>query len=296
MSSAKEKRLKRKVRRSYIISTISIALVLYMLGVVSYVTLSALSVATSLRENVTLSVELADELDEAGRKAVLDAMMATDCVASVELLSKDAKLNDEAFRRQFELDIDELLGENPLRDSYEVTLCGECSTREAIEGFVAGVNTLEGVEYIAIPPIEVVEGMQRMITHVCLCLLIFFAVLFVISVLLLNNTIRLAIYTKRYLINTFKLVGATKWYIMRPLLGSAMKQGLVSGIVAALLVCLTIYGVENFTPAGIELLPYREVAIVVGAMLALGVVITVLFSAFAVNKFVNMKSNKIYLY
>jgi cell division transport system permease protein len=175
-------------------------------------------------------------------------------------------------------------------------LRGECSTREAIEDFVAGVNTLEGVEYIAIPPIEVVEGMQRMITHVCLGLLIFFAVLFVISVLLLNNTIRLAIYTKRYLINTFKLVGATKWYIMRPLLGSAMKQGLVSGIVAALLVCLTIYGVENFTPAGIELLPYREVAIVVGAMLALGVVITVLFSAFAVNKFVNMKSNKIYLY
>ena len=101
MSSAKEKRLKRKVRRSYIISTISIALVLYMLGVVSYVTLSALSVATSLRENVTLSVELADELDETGRKAVLDAMMATDFVASVELLSKDAKLNDEAFRRQF---------------------------------------------------------------------------------------------------------------------------------------------------------------------------------------------------
>ena len=296
MSSAKERRLRRKVRRSYIISTISIALVLYMLGVVSYVTLSALSVATSLRENVTLSVELADELDEAGRKAVLDAMMATDCVASVELLSKDAKLNDEAFRRQFELDIDELLGENPLRDSYEVTLRGECSTREAIEGFVAGVDTLEGVEYIAIPPIEVVEGMQRMITQVCFGLLIFFAVLFVISVLLLNNTIRLAIYTKRYLINTFKLVGATKWYIMRPFLGTALRQGLVAGLLAAAMLVGVVYGAESYTINGVEMLGHSTVGIIIATVVALGVVITVLFSAFAVNNFVNMRSNKIHLY
>lgn len=296
MASSKEIRLKRKVRRSYTISTISIALVLYLLGVVSYVTLSALSVATSLRENVTLSVELANELDEAGRKAVLEAMEATACVASVEMLSKDAKLNDEAFRKQFELDIDELLGENPLRDSYEVTLKGECSTGEAIDGFVRSIEGIAGVEYIAIPPIDVVESMQKMITHASIGMLIFFGVLLIISVLLLNNTIRLAIYSKRYLINTFKLVGATKWYIMRPLLGDAIKQGLVAGIIAAMLVCLTIYGVENFTPQGIVLLPYREVAIVVGAMVCVGVVITLLFSAMAVNKFVNMKSNKIYLY
>lgn len=296
MASSKEIRLKRKVRRSYTISTISIALVLYLLGVVSYVTLSALSVATSLRENVTLSVELANELDEAGRKAVLEAMEATACVASVEMLSKDAKLNDEAFRKQFELDIDELLGENPLRDSYEVTLKGECSTGEAIDGFVRSIEGIAGVEYIAIPPIDVVESMQKMITHASIGMLIFFGVLLIISVLLLNNTIRLAIYSKRYLINTFKLVGATKWYIMRPLLGDAIKQGFVAGIIAAALVCLTIYGVESFTPQGIVLLPYREVAIVVGAMVALGVVITLLFSAMAVNKFVNMKSNKIYLY
>lgn len=296
MASSKEKRLKRKVRRSYTISTISIALVLFLLGAVSYVTLSALSVATSLRENVTLSVELANDLDEAGRKAVLEAMMATERVASTEMLSKDAKLNDEAFRRQFELDIDELLGENPLRDSYEVTLRGESSTREGIDSFVRSIESVAGVEYIAVPPIDVVESMQKMITHACLAMLIFFVVLLFISVLLLNNTIRLAIYSKRYLINTFKLVGATKWYIMRPLLGDATKQGLVAGIIAAALVCAVIYGVESFTPQSITLLPYREVGIVIGTMVAMGIIITVVFSALAVNKFVNMKSNKIYLY
>ena len=127
-------------------------------------------------------------------------------------------------------------------------------------------------------------------------LLIFLAVLLFISVLLLNNTVRLAIYSKRYLINTMKLVGATKWYIMRPLLASAFKQGIVAGVIAALLLCLAIYGVESFTPQGIAMLPYREAGIIAGSMLLLGIFITVLFSALAVNKFVNMKSNKIHLY
>ncbi|MBR5865317.1 MAG: cell division protein, partial [Alistipes sp.] len=110
------------------------------------------------------------------------------------------------------------------------------------------------------------------------------------------NTIRLAIYSKRYLINTMKLVGATKWYIMRPLLISALKQGVIAGLVAAIMVVGVVYGANSFTPEGIVMLNYNEVGIIVGALVVVGVVITVLFSAFAVNKFVNMKSNKIYLY
>ena len=114
--------------------------------------------------------------------------------------------------------------------------------------------------------------------------------------LLLNNTIRLAIYSKRYLINTMKLVGATKWYIMRPLLASALKQGVVAGVVAGVMLLGIIYGVDGFTPESLALIDYREVGIIVGVLLVVGVAITVLFSAVAVNLFVNMKSNKIYLY
>jgi cell division transport system permease protein len=93
-----------------------------------------------------------------------------------------------------------------------------------------------------------------------------------------------------------KLVGATKWYIMRPLLGSALKQGVVAGVVASLMICGVVYGAETYTIEGIKMLDYREVGIIIGAVMAVGIVITLLFSAFAVNKFVNMKSNKIHLY
>lgn len=281
---------------SYVISTVSIALVLFMLGVVSYITLSAVSAARGLQENVVLSVEMADSLFGNEQEQILRVINGCEQTAHVEYLSKEDKVNDAEFRRQFELQIDEILSENPLRNSYEVTLKADRATTEHIEAFVATVEPVEGVEYIAVPPVEVVETMQSTVKHISIGLIIFLATLLVISLLLLNNTVRLAIYSKRYLINTMKLVGATKWYIMRPLLASALKQGVWAGVVASIMVCLSVYGVELFTPRGIELLGQLEVAVIVGSLVVLGVVITVLFSAIAVNKFVNMKSNKIHLY
>lgn len=286
----------RKVMRSYIISTISISLVLFMLGVVAYVTLSALSSAQKLRESVVVSVEVANDISAESRHA-LEMMLGDRTVcAGYEYLTKEDKISDEAFRSQFEVDLDLLLGENPLMDSYEVTIHTDYSTREGVEMVVDILRSMEGVEYISVPPVDVVESMHKTITEVSIALLIFMAVLLFISLLLLSNTIRLAVYSKRYLINTMKLVGATKWYIMRPFLWDALKQGLVAGVVAAVLLAGVVYGAENYAINGVEMLGHTAVAIIIGAVVALGVVITLLFSAFAVNKFVNMRSNKIYLY
>ena len=296
MSEGRDKRLSRKVRRSYTISTISIALVLFMLGVVSYVTFTALSAARDLETGVVVSVEVADELSEEQSAAIEEAIKATDMCSDVRYMSKDEKFADEAFREQFEVDLDLLLGENPLHNSYEVTLGKEYADGASVDGFIAAVEGVEGVEYIAVPPVDVVESMHDTLSYVTVGLLAFLAVLLIISLLLLNNTIRLAIYSKRYLINTMKLVGATKWYIMRPLLNSALKQGIIAGIVAAVMVVGVVYGANSFTPEGLTMLNYTEVGIIAGALVVVGVVITTLFSAFAVNKFVNMKSNKIYLY
>ena len=296
MAEGRDKRLSRKVRRSYAISTMSIALVLFMLGLVSYVTFTALTAARDLQKGVVVSVEVADDVTPEMEARISEAIEATGMSSDVCYMTKDEKFEDETFREQFEVDIDLLLGENPLRNSYEVMLASQYADRASVEEFCEAIETVEGVEYIAVPPVDVVESMHRTISYVTVGLVVFLAVLFVISMLLLNNTIRLAIYSKRYLINTMKLVGATKWYIMRPLLATALKQGVVAGIIAALMIIGVVYGVDGITPETLALLDYRDVGIIVGAMLVVGVVITVLFSAFAVNKFVNMKSNKIYLY
>lgn len=296
MSASSEKRIRSKVRRSYLISTISIALVLFILGAVSYVTLSAISAAEGLRERVVVSVEIADDLDKEAKREILRQIKHREEIADVDYLSKDKKLDDEEFRRQFELDIQEILKDNPLRDSFEITLHKEAVNEELVQEFVGYLSTIKGVEYVSVPPIEIVGQMHSTLTTIILALLVFLGVLLVISLLLLNNTIRLAIYSKRYLINTMKLVGATKWYIMRPFLRSALWQGVLSGVVAGVMVLGMFYGINYIMPSDVELLNEMAVVIIVGGLVLLGVLITVIFSAVAVNKFVNMKTNKIHLY
>jgi cell division transport system permease protein len=293
---ANDKRIRRKVMRSYIISTISISLVLFMVGVVSYVTLSAISAARALKESVVVSVEVSDEISEESRMA-LEAMFEDKSVcADVQFLSKDAKVADEAFRAQFEVDLDLLLGVNPLLDSYEVALHTDYADRAGVEQVADILRSMDGVEYVSVPPVEIVEGMHKTIKQTSIALMLFLSLLLLISLLLLSNTIRLVVYSKRYLINTMKLVGATKWYIMRPFLITAVKQGLAAGVIASALMAAVVYGAESHAIDGVNMLATEDVVAIVGSIVVLGVVVTVLFSAVAVNKFVNMRSNKIYLY
>lgn len=288
-----DKRIKRKVLRSYIVSTISISLVLFLLGSVGYLLTSALGTAHTLRENITLSVELDNALEQEQKDALEARLKAMDGVAKVTYADRDEKLNDAEFRRMFAAEIEEILAENPLRNSFEVAV--KSADRATMDALVEKLSALEGVVYVAYPA-STIERLHSTITQITIILIAFGGALLIISLILLNNTIRLAIYSRRYLINTFKLVGATKWYIMRPLLGTAAKQGLWAGLIAALLFCAALYALNGTLPEIVSIAELRKIAIIVGSMIGLGLAISILFTTFAVNKFVNMKTNKIYLY
>lgn len=288
-----DKRIKRKVRRSYIVSTVSISLVLFLLGSVGYLLASALGTAHTLRENITLSVELDNALTQEQRDALEARLKAMDEVSKVTYMDRDEKLGDEEFRRMFAAEIEEILAENPLRNSFEVAV--KSAERAAMDGLVDELSALEGVVYVAYPA-ATIERLHTTITQITIILLAFGGALLIISLILLNNTIRLAIYSRRYLINTFKLVGATKWYIMRPLLATAAKQGLWAGIIAGVLFCGALYALSGTMPEIVSVSELEKIAIITGSMIGVGLVISILFTTFAVNKFVNMKTNKIYLY
>ena len=241
-------------------------------------------------------MEVSNDISMESRKALEMMLEDRSVCAGYQYLSKEDKIADEAFRAQFVVDLDLLLGENPLLDSYEVSLNTDYSDRAGVEEVADILRTMEGVEYVSVPPVEIVEGMHKTIRETSIALVLFLGLLLLISLLLLSNTIRLVVYSKRYLINTMKLVGATKWYIMRPFLGSAIKQGFISGLLASALMAGVVYGAESHAIEGIQMLAVEDVAVIVGVIVVLGVAVTVLFSAFAVNKFVNMRSNKIYLY
>ncbi len=288
-----DKRIKRKVRRSYIVSTISISLVLFLLGSVGYMLTAALGTAHALRNSVTLSAELDTSLTSEQRTAIEQQITSTEGVTGVEFSAKEEKIQDEEFRRMFASEIENILTENPLRDSYEVHIGALDS--EAIAAMADRLGAIDGIVYVAYPA-STIEQLHSTINKIIIGLMAFGGALLLISLILLNNTIRLAIFSRRYLINTLKLVGATKGYIMRPFLSTAAKQGLVAGLAASLLFGASLVALSGAMPEIVATSEIVKVAITVGGMIVGGLLISLLFTTFAVNKFVNMKSNKIYLY
>ena len=288
-----DKRLKRKVRRSYIVSTISISLVIFLMGTVGYMLSAALTTAHTLRSSITLSAELDNSIGEERRTQIEQQIGSFEGVESVTYSPKGSKIEDEEFRKMFATEIESILEENPLRNSFEVAI----GTRDkaAPDALVDKLSAIEGVVYVAYPA-STIEQLHSTITKITIILAAFGGALLIISLILLNNTIRLAIFSRRYLINTLKLVGATKGYIMRPFLATAAKQGLWAGLVASLLFVGSLASLSGAMPEIIATAELIKIAIVMGAMILTGLVISLLFTTFAVGKFVNMKSNKIYLY
>ena len=288
-----DKRIKRKVRRSYVVSTISISLGLFLLGGVGYMLSAALSTAHTLRSSITLSAELDNSISPE-RKIEIEQQIGTfEGVEKVSYSPKEEKIEDAEFRRMFATELESILEENPLRNSFEVAI----STREkaATDALVDKLSSIEGVVYVAYPA-STIEQLHSTITKITIILAAFGGALLIISLILLNNTIRLAIFSRRYLINTLKLVGATKGYIMRPFLATAAKQGLWAGIIASLLFIGSLAALSGAMPEIIATAELIKIGIVVGGMILIGLVISLLFTTFAVGKFVNMKTNKIYLY
>lgn len=288
-----DKRLKRKVRRSYIVSTVSISLVLFLLGSVGYMLAAAMNATRALRDGVTLSIELDNSVDEARRAELADELAAIEGVTRIEYIDRQEKIDDADFRRMFAAEIDEILDDNPLRSSFEVAV--EAADRTATDALVDRFSAMRGVVYVAYPA-SMIERLHATISKITIVLAAFGGALLVISLILLNNTIRLAIFSRRYLINTLKLVGATKGYIMRPFLATAAKQGIWAGVVAGLLFGASAAALSGAMPEIVSTAELVKIGATAGAMILCGLIISLLFTAFAVNKFVNMKSNKIFLY
>ena len=273
------RKLKRRVRNSYAISTVSIALVIFLLGSVGYLLSVAVNSSRALQNRAMLTVELSRTAEPEQRESIERQLSAKEYITSVEFSSKESKAEDEAFREMFGEDFEKLLGENPLLDTYEVLLDGAVVEAEQIDELVSELRKMKGVSDVIVP-LGVVEKINSTISR--------------IRTFLCINDISLRV--DRNIFNTQKLVGATKWFIMRPFLASALWQGVLAGVVAAALFALVCWRLGEAMPEFGTLTAPSTAAVIMAAMVVGGVVISLLFTTFAVNKFVNMKTNKIHLY
>lgn len=287
--------MKGKIMRSYLISTVSMALVLFILGTIGFAMLSLLKSSKQVREGVVMIVELKDGFSAEQRDSLQMKIADNRLVAAVDFVSKDEKLADEDFRRAFDIDIKDILSDNPLPDSFDVTLSSAAAEAEELEAFVQDIKQLDGVSYVSYPK-ELIAQVHSVLDVMQLLIFAFGAVMLVISFVLLGNTVRLAIFSHREAIKTMKLVGATKWFIIRPFLGRSLLQGLLAGVVATILFVAALFGLQYSLPGFEVMAQLQMVAVVAGAMVVLGIMLSTLFTFVAVNKCVNMRSNKLYLY
>lgn len=290
-----QKKSSHRVRLSYVTATFSMTLVLFLLGAIGFIMSKIFSTTENMRESITMIVELKDHLSEDDRNFISERLSENDMVASVTFVPKDDKLNDEDFQRAFAVEIDGLLDENPLPDSYDVTLSSKSANKEELEQFADEVRDISGVSNVVYPQ-DFVEELHSTLDVMNIIMVVFGGVLLVVALILLNNTVRLAVYSQRELINTLKAVGATKWFIIRPFVGRSALQGFLAGIFASLLLMGSLYGFESYAVPGIGIFPkWIEIGIIAGTMTILGVVVAVVCTIPVASRFVNMKSDKIHL-
>lgn len=292
---ASNRALKRKVRNSYFISTLSISLVLFLLGSVGYLMFTALDVAQTLRENITATVELGSKTSLEQREIIRREIASYPLAGEVKFSSKDEKIQNEEFREMFGLEFEQILEDNPLMDTFEVSLSADYQDEEELKQFADRVGRMRGVDRVSYPAI-LVEQVHSTVGKFQFVILIFGGALLFISMVLLNNTIRLAIFSRRGLINTMKLVGATKWFIVRPFLWSGLWSGFWAGVFASLLLGGSIYGLSETLQGVISLEELYRAGYVMGGMVGGGIFISIFFTWISVSRFVNLKSNKIELY
>ena len=287
------KSLRRKVRNSYIISTISIALVLFLLGSVGYLIFNAVRATDLMKENVAIHLMIKQGTSDERIAEIGRELGAHEAVKEVTFVPKAVAA--ENFKEQIGSDFVEFLAFNPLPDAYEVKLHAQYSDKDYVRKFEKEAASWNGIEEVVYQR-AVVEQIGSNINKFNLVLLLFGGALLVITLILLNNTIRLTIYSKRYLINTMKLVGASKWFIMKPFLLRSILHGVYAWLIAAAMFLALVAGLGEGLPEVTFLAESRPVYYVLCGMLLLGILISALFTLFAVNKFVRMNTTKINLY
>ncbi|MBO4874028.1 MAG: permease-like cell division protein FtsX [Bacteroidales bacterium] len=288
----KKSNIKNRIRGAYFTSVVSISLVLLLLGIVGLLMLNAKQMSEYVKENLCFSLIINDDVSEPDIKQFQKSLDTHEFIKSTEYITKD----DAAKQLQEELgeNFIETLGYNPLSPTINVYLNSDYASPDSIaklEGFfLSKSNIVNEVSYQQ----NLVNLIHDNIKKVSIILLALSALFFLISFALLNNTIRLQIYSKRFIINTMKLVGAKKGFIRRPFIASGALQGLVSSIIAIAL----LYGIIYFANSQLENImgsidPWI-IALLFVAVAGIGVLLCVFATLLSINKYLRLKTINLY--
>ncbi len=291
MSTSFEKYQKRRLISSYFSVVISISLVLFLLGLLGLLVLNTKKVADHFKEQIALTIYLKDTAKEVEINQMQKSLALAEYTKSAEFISKEeAAVEHSATIGE---DFMDFLGYNPLQNSIDVYLNADYVTPELMEEITTEIMAKGFVDEVVYDK-PLIALLNDNVKKISLWVLIISGVFTFIAVLLINSSIRLSVYSKRFTIKTMQMVGATKGFIRKPFIWKSIKLGMVGVFVAWIGMGIVIYYLNQTFP---ELLLLEQPLILVGlflVILLLGVFISWLSTFFATQRFLNLRTDELY--
>ncbi|MDR1406246.1 MAG: ABC transporter permease [Prevotellaceae bacterium] len=291
MAKHKQRVMAGRVRSSYVSAVISISLVLFLLGSAGILLLNAHRLSIFFKENLSLSVILDEHTTEADAAWVRKQLDAAPFVRQTKYISKEQAA--EEMKQLLGADFMEAFNYNPLPVSIEARLTAAYADADSVVSIERQLQAIPHIREVSYQR-SLIDLINQNINKIGLVMLVFVTLLLFISMVLINNTIRLSIHARRFLINTMSLVGATRAFIRRPFLLRSLWQGLIAGIIAVLLITGMVYVLQSEFGELLGFIDARVVAVLFAALLLLGMLISWVSTYFSVTRFLRIDKDDLY--
>jgi cell division transport system permease protein len=291
MEEFEESASAKKTKTIYISTVFGIAMVLSMVGLLGLILVEANNLSRYVKENIVLNIYVDDAAHETDVLQLQKQIEGNPMVKQAQYVSKELAARN--LQKDLGEDFVKFLGYNPLSQSIDVYLKAEYANNTDIDKFKADLlknPLIKEVKYQQ----SLVDQMNENITTISLVILVFAGIFVILSVALINNTIRLAIYSQRFLIKSMQLVGATKGFIRKPFLLYGIWHGILGGLIAILILVGTLSLAYKEIPDLIILRNYTEFGLIFVVIIGLGIFISGFSTFLAVNKFLRLKIYNLY--
>ena len=288
---AKKKKISAGTSMNVVTACISTTLMLILLGTVIFFVCFAHNFSNSLKENFTVTLMLDENITQKQAYNIQTYLRKLPCTRSLNYMSKEKAQRELA--EGLGTEETDFLGDNPLSASFELRLKSEYANSDSLNKILPPLKSDSLIVDVSAPQ-DLMDSLNRNIRHISSVLLIIALLLTLVSFVLINNTIRLSIYARRLMIKTMRMVGASYGFIRRPFIRKAITIGVVSAVLACVILALGIYNLIKYDPEIQGLITWQTVALTAGAVLVCGFLITWLSAYISVGHYLKMSREKLY--
>ena len=282
---------KKRVAGSYFVSTLSISLVLVVIGILVFILLNARQVSDHVKQNIGFSIIVKDDVNEAEIKKMQKILDTKPFVSSSVFISKDEAAR--TFKKELGEDFEEVLGYNPLLPSVEIKLNPVYANNDSlavIEKILLKNEVIQEVSYQK----SLVHMINEIVRRISIILLIAGAALMLISFTLIRNTIHLAVYSQRFLIKTMQLVGAKPFFICKPFIQNGIWFGFFGSMFANLVLLAAVFFLQKEVGGVIDFMNKELLVVMVLAVMVCGILLSLLSAWMSVNRYLKKDMNDLY--